>query len=141
MPRFAVPAALLAATGLAGAAQAQSPRLPPCPTTVEVAQQFTGTAPADWQVVARPTDRRVADIRFQDGPSPTEAFIAPSGGSGPGATWSLHYDFPPSRASVFMVCIYANTAFTAVREVRGPLPPRVSVSYDHVRFTTTLNYP
>lgn len=141
MPRNALSLALIAAAGLAGAAQAQTPQFPPCPTTLQVAQQFTGTAPAGWQVVERPTDRRVVDIRFQNGPGPTERFIAHSSGSGPGSSWSLHYEFPASRTSVFMVCLYANTAFTAVREVRGPLPPRASVTYDHVNFTTTLSYP
>ncbi|MBR0653031.1 hypothetical protein GXW78_25470 [Roseomonas terrae] len=135
---------VLALTGAAGfvpAAHAQSPQFPPCPTTVEVAQQFTGTAPEGWQVVQRPTDRRIVDIRFQNGPSPTEPFIAHSSGSGPGASWSLHYEFPASRSSVYMVCIYADTAFAAIREVRGPLPPRATVTYDHVNFRTTLSYP
>lgn len=141
MRRNPVPMALIATAGLAGAAQAQSPQFPACPPTIEVAQQFTGSAPENWQVVQRPTDRRVADIRFQNGPAPTEPFIEPTSGSGPGPSWSLHYEFPASRNSVHMVCIYANTAFSLVREVRGPLPPRTSVTYDHVRFTVTLSYP
>lgn len=135
------PIALIAATGLSAAAQAQSPQFPACPPSIEVAQQFTGAAPEGWQVVPRPTDRRVADIRFQNGPSPTESFIASTSGSGPGPTWSLHYEFPASLTTVHMVCIYANTAFSLVREVRGPLPPRASVTYDHVHFTVALSYP
>ncbi|WP_431285773.1 STY0301 family protein [Humitalea sp. 24SJ18S-53] len=133
--------AIALAMGGCFATSAQAQQFPNCPTTVEVAQQFTGTAPAGWQSVLRPTDRRVADIRFQNGTAPDAPFIPFASGSGPGPTWSLHYEFPATQASVTMVCIYANTAFTFIREIQAPLPPKASVTYDHVNRAVILSHP